>query len=403
LIPSIALYPLSSGNGFGSSVAVDVDTVVVGATGFSDADAIYLGRSPVGEGGSQSTGAAFVFHRTTALLDFKFSQRLQPSNVRSFDQFGFAVDLDGNHLIVSSLEDSVAAFVPSKPIIEIRTLAAYNLEPLGGTFLIKWRFTNTSSDGYTLTTRSIPYNVPAYTMKHILETDLEGIGRLLVSRSNVDSFDGGYSWLVTFLSSDQDKVAHVFEADTTFLTGSNATVAINLIHGNPLPLRGKAHLFQRPSAISPFVEEFFLTPYAQQPVARCGQAVAISAKYALVGCPNRDQSVPAHNSGAGFLFKITLLGAKFSKSEYLITEGETAMVRVQHDEDAWSDEEDIYLYISSVDRNANAATQKFIENLYGVDLGAIQYPNTVVDHVGIAGKAVGRAQFYGSIHNESRW
>lgn len=403
LIPSILLYPLLPGCLFGSSVAIDSNTVVVGSIGFNDSNAVYLGNSPSGIS-QLSSGAAFVFQRSNSLLDFSYYQHLTPSNVRSFDRFGYGVDIDGNNIIVSSLEAATNLSQPAKAVIEIRTEAVYNAVPLSGYFKIKWLFTNSSSDEFTLTTRAIPYNAAAQTMKAILQTDLPPIGNILVSRSNMDVFNGGYSWLVTFLSSDSDNVATLFQSDTTALKGTNASVVVNLINPTPKNLRGKAHLFQRSSFASQFVEEMFLTPYAQQVVDRCGSSVSINGKFALVGCPNRDQSVPGQNSGAGFIFNLAPLALTFSNSKYTISEGDILNVQISHDavNNAIFDET-TYFYVRTIDRNAPASMQKFLENLYGIIPSALVYPTTVIDGTRVTGKAIARSQYYGSTHNESRW
>ena len=403
LIPSLLLYPLTPGSFYGSSISIESNTVAIGSKGYNDTTAVYLGDSSSGLV-QISSGSVFVFKRSSALLDFKFDQHLVPSNVRAFDRFGYAVDVDGDNLIVSSLEDSLGAPIGSKAVMEVRTEATYNAVHVSGSFKIKWRFTNTSSDHYTLTTRAIPYNAAPQTMKYILETDLPPIGELLVSRSNMDAYNGGYSWLITFLSSDSDSPVNLFQTDTILLRGTNATVVVTIVNPTPHFLRGKAHLFQRSSFTSKFVEELFLSPYAQQPVDRCGEAVAISGKYALVGCPNRDQSVPNQHSGAGFLYNLAPLALSFSAAEYTVPEGAALDVRVLHDQanNAFFDET-TYFFVQTIDRNAPAATQKFLENLYGVVPSTLEYSLTIIDGTGTTGKAIARSQYYGSDHNESRW
>jgi hypothetical protein len=92
-------------------------------------------------------------------------------------------------------------------------------------------------------------------MKAILEADLQK-GALLVSRSNVDVFDNGYSWLITFVE-QTDTVSTLF-ADTMLLTGTNATVEIEFVNNSPRELRGKVHVFQATSKSGLFVEQAFL-------------------------------------------------------------------------------------------------------------------------------------------------
>lgn len=64
---------------------------------------------------------------------------------------------------------------------------------------------------------------------------------------------------------------------------------------------------------------------------------------------------------------------------------------------------DVLFYISTLDRNAMQDTQLYLQHLYGVTSGSIPYPQTIADFVGVAGNAIARTQYYGSIHNESVW
>ena len=93
---------------FGQSVAIDGDTIAIGAVGESS--------SSPGVGGNQlsnsmpSAGAVYVFHRTGTT----WSQQayLKASNPGQLDRFGVSVAVSGNRLVVgASHEDSAAAGV----------------------------------------------------------------------------------------------------------------------------------------------------------------------------------------------------------------------------------------------------------------------------------------------------
>lgn len=92
-----------SGDEYGSSVAIDGDVMVVGAV--------------QGDATDTNSGYANVYRFNGS--EWVFEQQLLPSNSGSWDQFGSAVDVEGNTIIVgaygdwisSSIQDSGAVFV----------------------------------------------------------------------------------------------------------------------------------------------------------------------------------------------------------------------------------------------------------------------------------------------------
>lgn len=75
------------GDRFGDSVAVDGDTIVVGAPGDE----------------STTVGAAYVFQKNGA--SFELVQTLAPTDGEAGDYFGGAVDVDGDRLLVAAYRD----------------------------------------------------------------------------------------------------------------------------------------------------------------------------------------------------------------------------------------------------------------------------------------------------------
>jgi hypothetical protein len=84
------IYPedLESYDNFGAALAVQVDTLVVGAPG-------------VNQGDLQNTGAAFIFERRDAGWDE--AQRLSPDPLQSDSGFGNSVAIDGDTLAVGAI------------------------------------------------------------------------------------------------------------------------------------------------------------------------------------------------------------------------------------------------------------------------------------------------------------
>ena len=97
-----------AGDGFGNSVAVSGDTVVVGANG-EDSNATGVGGNEA-DNNAPTAGAAYVFTRSGAT----WSQQayLKASNTGMSDQFGYSVAVAGDTVVVgANLEDSNATGV----------------------------------------------------------------------------------------------------------------------------------------------------------------------------------------------------------------------------------------------------------------------------------------------------
>ncbi len=92
-----ASYP-GGGDLFGSTVAIDDDTVVIGARG-EDSDGLSEADDSIAD-----SGAAFVFVRSGTTWDQQ--AYLKASNLEEGDSFGFSVDIDGDSIVVGALGES---------------------------------------------------------------------------------------------------------------------------------------------------------------------------------------------------------------------------------------------------------------------------------------------------------
>ena len=102
---------IEAGDSFGSSVAIDGDTVVIGAYG-EDGDAASTASSP--NNNTSNAGAAYVFARNSGV----WSQQayLKASNTDISDIFGSSVAIDGDTAVVgANLEKGDAASTASSP------------------------------------------------------------------------------------------------------------------------------------------------------------------------------------------------------------------------------------------------------------------------------------------------
>lgn len=91
-----------SGDQFGDAVAIDGDTIVVGA--FSEASnqtTITNGTTASSDNSATLAGAAYVFQRTGST--WSHQAYLKPPNLGAVDRFGNAVAIEGNTILVSSI------------------------------------------------------------------------------------------------------------------------------------------------------------------------------------------------------------------------------------------------------------------------------------------------------------
>ncbi len=106
---------------FGAAVAVSASTLVVGARG-EDSNAKGMGGDPTNDGATES-GAAYVFVRDGT--SWKPQAYLKASNAESNDEFGTAVAISGDTIVVGApLEDSSSA-MPGQDNSVAQSGAAY--------------------------------------------------------------------------------------------------------------------------------------------------------------------------------------------------------------------------------------------------------------------------------------
>ena len=404
-------YVLKAGDLYGYSVAMENNLLVVGCPGREDRT-VYLGSTPKADV-DIDTGAVFVFQRAARDRSFSFLQRLEGSNVRRRDRFGWSVAVLGRTLAVGAVEDfagfpsrtsrSSPSPGPSRAVALIQTAAQYNRRKVGTSFRLKWDQTYT---------RPIAASASAGELAYILQADLN-TGPLLVSRSNANLFDGGYVWSVTFLSMDIFANGYNFvpqlSGDGSALTGTNASLTVTFLHPSPARLRGKTHIFQRAGGGygSLFSEQLFTSPYSYQPVDQCGYAVALRSEYyAMMGCPNRDDAIPGRNTGAALFYDISVLKLQFKSYDYSVTEGKTLKVELKREAAIVGSSDfgdDVLLYVQTLDRNAPPKQQLFVQYKFDILQSELLATQTVLDATGLVGRADGRANYYGSTHNESTW
>ena len=362
---------------FGWSVAISGDVFITGAIGRDEA-AIYLGTST--NAPSLNSGAVYVFRRGAYEAEFLYEQMLVPSNVHSFDRFGFSVAIDGDLIVASALEDYSGVYLPSKAIYSVTTTGA-PYRNISGYFTLVWEGS---------TTRPLQCDISAYNLQNAIQFDLN-TGTVLVSRLPQNTVTSGYTWLITFVG-QSDNVS-TLSATWGSLLGHNATVIVTLTSPSPEEIRAVTHVFKlEENDASLFVEELFLTPYAHQPIDLCGYSVALSMPYAVVGCPNRDVTlVPNNNTGAAFAFNLSILDFQFSSYSYEVIEGDSLVITSVRRSTSPSTASALF-YMQTIDRVATEDFQTFIKNIYGIGHQYVTYPSTYADASGAVGTARGRSR-----------
>ncbi|TGM65758.1 hypothetical protein EHQ96_13430 [Leptospira levettii] len=111
-------------DGFGYSVDISGDTIVVGAAGeSSNQTTITNGNSASADNSATSSGAAYVFQRTGST--WAQEAYLKAPNTETTDFFGTAVAIDGNTILVSAIqEDSNQTTITNGPTASIDNSAS---------------------------------------------------------------------------------------------------------------------------------------------------------------------------------------------------------------------------------------------------------------------------------------
>lgn len=405
---------------FGYSVAIDNKTAVIGAP-LSSNYSVYNGLS---KSFSIASGQVYVFERTVSRSSYDFKQILIPTNIKTYDRFGYQVYLQDDVIIASTWEDFIGNLTPSHVVIAVE-VGSESSDSIGGSFRLIWKY-NYSTSSYNssipLATRSIKYNESAIDMKSILENDLNLDTWLLsdsckalsntieeavcsietnndnncpISVTRKSTISGGYIWMITFQGGDTS--VNLFESDISTLTGVGAYVRVSYVYPSPETLRGNVHVFQKESVNNTFIEELIVSPHQYQSNDRCGVSIALSGQNLLVGCPNRNDLIATFD-GASYVFNLNLLSIRFASSSNTVIEGAIYSSQIQR-RNLKNDNSSIPFYIKTLDRNSDAFMQAFYQDFYDIQSGDTMYSSTVLDYVGLSGQAIAKY----STDSDPRW
>lgn len=315
--------------GFGTSIALDRDVLVVGAP----TESLIRTESYTSSSSRilRRVGAVYVYRRDSSVGPFRFVQRLVHTDAESHDSFGAKVALSGHILLVSRLAHVLQnSNTPRYAIARIQTTST---STIAGSFVLTFRKRNINWDtngwnrvlcypntkvpchikerDYLCTpcdhdvddkvapsaTMRLDHDISAIDLQDHL-TDLLGSSRIRVSRTPFGDSYGGHTWSVTFVvDASDDTLQEFFESVRfeahSFLTGSDAQISIRVESANRAPAkhRKSVYAFTRLSSRDLFAEQAVLEPYYEQQTDRFGSDVSIDQGVAVVGAPNRDSCV----------------------------------------------------------------------------------------------------------------
>mmetsp|Transcript_5343 Transcript_5343/g.9475 ORF Transcript_5343/g.9475 Transcript_5343/m.9475 type:complete len:3258 (-) Transcript_5343:1649-11422(-) len=369
---AISAEGISKGDRFGSSLAIDGDTLIIGAEnthGPSADESTYVNIFTAGAqnaekrarfasdgAGMKRVGAAYSYTRTTFQNTFKFHQRLTPRTPRPYGRFGHSVSIENDLLLITEQEEYRGGLTSRRYIYSIRTYVDDGLTgPIGNLFSLTWRSVSTgqvkkedvrvakfSAEPHTpgaakqqieteifeeRKTSWLQFDVSAEEMQSRIDQELFA-GDILVSRTDPDS-NGGFTWIVTFveLSSVGGKAGTLpLLGAQSRLTG-NGKIEVTLLQ-EPLPyIHGETHLFKRrPTKTGDWTEHAVMRPEVQQDGDLFGSTVSLRGRYSAVGAPNRDQiDTSGINGGAVYVFDMGFTNVQFSSTDYGVLENAEAI------------------------------------------------------------------------------
>ena len=434
----------SPGDNFGYSLALDTDTILVGAPGYQQGKGtVYVYRQEKNEMGylwsqqifcpsdskpgdafghsldlsdnravicspfhdvrniysyshgkhvnyTKNVGSCYVYTRNTPMDKFELMQTLIPSNVRERDRFGWSTAISGNKLLVGQVQSYTGELIPSDPIQILTTSCASSVcdEKLVSTFYLLWR-------ERSLKTRPLSYSIPAKQLKEIMESDLD-TGKVSIARTTSPDANGGYSWSITFhIKEKNSNGIPKLECDSRSLTGSDPSCNIELYHNVPNRVRSKVHLFTFSN--SSWIEQAFLFPQIPQQQDIFGHAIALQGDRALIGAPNRN--LLNINSGAAIAYDLSYSNVKFTNAKYNVSEGNSLMLPFARNSAQTSQ----IIQFKSMDRNSADTLQTYVGKLYSLDFTSLATKRMTPLDLIYHNKAIGKKCYYGSDENRSLW
>ena len=301
-IQKIVASDRAAGDGFGFSVSIEGNYVIVGASG-EDEDAL---------GGSTmlNSGSAYIFERDTS-GNWNEEQKIVASDRETSDAFGMAVDISNNYAIVGAYqEDEDAMSTDSMSSAG----SAYVFERDGsGNWNEVQKIVALDRAVSDVFGRSVSISGDYAIVGAFLESEDDTGGNTMNNAGSAYLFErdtiGNWTQVQKLVASDRRLVDYF--GISVSISGNYAIIGANIededaIGGGTMFDAGSAYVFERDS-IGNWDQMQKIVASDRDPEDQFGYSVSISSDYAIVGAPFEDEDTKGADSirstGSAYLFE----------------------------------------------------------------------------------------------------
>jgi hypothetical protein len=284
---------------FGDAVAIDADTIVIGAP-------------LVDSGTSTDSGAVYVFVRDPETGDFSELQKLEGADTTANDEFGSAVDVDGNTIAVG------APRADSGTTFDIGAVYVFVRDPATGNFSQQQKLETSDAAAQDLfgSSVSIEGNTLVAGAPRKDDGTSTAAGAAYVFTRDPDDATDPWSEQQKLMASDASAEDEFGTAVT--LNGHTIVVGAPLDNLSTVFDAGSLYVFTRDQTLSsdPWTQDQKLTASDGSAGDRLGFSVSIDGNTILAGAPRAD-SAGFTEDGAAYIFTRATADANFSEAQIL--------------------------------------------------------------------------------------
>ncbi len=284
---------------FGSAVAVDADTIVIGAP-------------LVNSGTSQDTGAVYVFVRDPETGDFTELQRLIGVDTTANDKFGSAVDVDGNTIVVGAPEDDSATLTDSGSVY------VFVRDPSTGNFTQQQKLESADAAAQDFFGSSVYIEGNTLVVGAPRKNDgtSTAAGAAYVFTRDPDNATDPWSEQQKLMADDASAEDEFGRSVT--LNGSTLVVGAPLDNLGTVFDAGSLYVFERDQtrSVDPWTQDQKLTASDSSAGDRLGFSVSIDGNTILAGAPRAD-STGFTEDGAAYIFTRASADTDFSEDQII--------------------------------------------------------------------------------------
>ena len=305
---------------FGYSVAISGDYAVVGA--YREDPVV-----PVGGGQYSQTdgGAAYIYYRSGTT--WYFQERLTPTDVEHYDNFGLSVAIDGDYVIVGArYEDPGGTQSAGSAYIFVRSQTSSWPHPVyGSSWAQQAKLTASDKAQYDQFGTSVAIDgltaIVGAPRKDYSVTDTGSV--YVYSRT-------GTSWYEQQQLTASDAASYDNFGFNVAMDGDTIIVGAPYEETPPIQYSaGSAYIFVKPYIGSNWTQQAKLTPYDPENGALLGHRVDIDGDYAVVGAFIEDPSLGFGLSltDAGSVYIFVRSGTSWSQQQKLTASDKAAYDR----------------------------------------------------------------------------